>query len=218
VLNIFNHKHAISLTLFWALLLVVSLLVIEKIASLSSKIIVRKYFHFLILIIIISGMMSEEFLKKVLALVFFAFFNLEFIRSVLREENSLVKKLHIYLKKYTDKRDTDNLIATHIYLLFGCSYSLWETKGFNNPKNLRFLFLPLLMKLSGVFFLGLGDSFAAIIGKKYGRTRIYLTGKSLEGTLSCFISLTIAFSCVIFMKGINYDEKLNVVSKLLLMI
>ena len=66
-----------------------------------------------------AGMISEEFLKKVLAIVFFCFVTMEFIRSTLREELSLVKGLHNFMKSYTDHRDSDNLIATHIYLLFG---------------------------------------------------------------------------------------------------
>jgi dolichol kinase len=81
--------------------------------------IVRKFFHFIILGIILAGMISEEFLKKVLALVFFAFVTVEFIRSTLKDEIPLVKSIHNFLKPYTDMRDSDKLIATHIYLLFG---------------------------------------------------------------------------------------------------
>ena len=58
------------------------------------------------------------------------------------------------LRRYTDKRDTKDLIATHIYLLFGCSYSLWMATNVTS----KLAFLPIMIKLSGVIFLAIGDS------------------------------------------------------------
>jgi len=40
--------------------------------------------------------------------------------------------------------------------------------------------------IASMSYLVLGDSMAAIVGKRYGRTRIF--GKSLEGFLACFIT------------------------------
>ena len=99
-------------------------------------------------------------------------------------------KLHKFLKKYTDRRDSDKLIATHIYLLFGCAFSLWKTGDIKEEAH-NLPFLPHLMKLSGIIFLGLGDAFAAIIGKKYGKITLPISGKTIEGFFACFISMAI---------------------------
>ncbi len=64
-------------------------------------------------------------------------------------------------------------------------------------------FLPLLMKLSGTLFLGLGDSLAAIIGKKYGTNSFFITGKTMEGLFACAISLTISFMTIVLYKGMD---------------
>lgn len=60
------------------------------------------------------------------------------------------------------------------------------------------------MKLSGVLFLGLGDSLAAIIGKKYGKHALTLSGKTMEGSFACFLSLGISFYYIILTRGCNF--------------
>ena len=119
--TIFNHDYAFELTGAWAVALLIFLIVIHKLKKNRTypKLIIRKFFHFLILGIILSGMISEVFLKKVLSIVFFCFVNMEFIRCTLRKSIPLVNMVHDYMKNYTDVRDSDDLIATHIYLLFG---------------------------------------------------------------------------------------------------
>ena len=39
--------------------------------------------------------------------------------------------------------------------------------------------------------LGVGDSFAAIIGKQFGKHKIFKTDKTYEGLLGCFLSMII---------------------------
>lgn len=51
--------------------------------------------------------------------------------------------------------------------------------------------------LSGVLVLGIGDSFAAIIGKSIGRIKILKTSKTLEGFIAFVASI------VIFVKIFN---------------
>jgi len=62
------------------------------------------------------------------------------------------------------------------------------------------------MKLSGVLFLGLGDSLAAIIGKKYGQNSFFLTGKTMEGFLACAIAMIISFMTIVLYKGMEVEE------------
>lgn len=51
---------------------------------------------------------------------------------------------------------------------------------------LSIILFPKKIAIVCITFLVLGDLFAAIIGKKWGRVRIF-SGKSFEGSLACFI-------------------------------
>ena len=63
--------------------------------------------------------------------------------------------------------------------------------------------------MSGVITVGIGDSFASLIGSKYGR-RIYLgSKKSLEGTLALAMSQALTFALLAYLKFINVFELSN---------
>ncbi|MFO7768697.1 MAG: SEC59/DGK1/VTE5 family protein [bacterium] len=57
---------------------------------------------------------------------------------------------------------------------------------------------PMPITVSALFFLTLGDTAAALIGQRWGRTPL-IPGKTLEGTLACLLTCTIV---VILMPGI----------------
>ena len=90
------------------------------------------------------------------------------------------------------ERIPENMIVTHIYLLMGCafpvtaSYILLSGSIFTNEWT--------LWSLSGVVFLGIGDSFAAILGKLYGTTKWRQMGsKTQEGSSYLIISIAITY-------------------------
>jgi len=83
-------------------------------------------------------------------------------------------------KTFQDKHDQGDLILTNIYLLVGVSMPLWLTTDLEHAD-------PLLL-LSGVLCIGVGDSFASIIGSKFGRWKISQTRKSYEGLFASVIS------------------------------
>ena len=73
----------------------------------------------------------------------------------------------------TDYRDNGKLVLTPIYLVFGLSAPIWfDLMRFGEIK---------LSSFAGLASVGIGDSFASIVGKKYGRSRIFRDGKSVEG-------------------------------------
>jgi dolichol kinase len=51
---------------------------------------------------------------------------------------------------------------------------------------LPILLFPKVLAIVCIFFMILGDMAAALIGKKWGRTKLF-TRKSLEGSLACFL-------------------------------
>ncbi len=61
------------------------------------------------------------------------------------------------------------------------------------------------LTLASVYAWGVGDAFAALIGKKYGRHRLtgkFLSGKkSLEGTLAMFLTSFVSVLLLLWMRG-----------------
>ena len=80
----------------------------------------------------------------------------------------------------TDYRDSGKLVLTPVYLLFGLAVPIWLDL-------LRFGRLR-LSSLAGLVSVGIGDSMASIVGKRYGRNYWFRDGKSLEGTAGNFLS------------------------------
>lgn len=88
-------------------------------------------------------------------------------------------------ERFRDEKDQGILTLTHIYLLVGCSSPIWLTFGSK-------LTQPLLL-VSGVITVGIGDSFASIGGTYFGKHKWYKSNKSIEGTLSSFVSQMCAY-------------------------
>ena len=64
--------------------------------------------------------------------------------------------------KFTDSRDSNDIIITHIYLALGVAV------GFIYNLDRLFKYEGLLSVLCPAIIIGIGDSFAAIIGSKFG--------------------------------------------------
>ena len=76
----------------------------------------------------------------------------------------------------------------------GSSVKIPETKLFSS--HLGYSALP-LCQWAGVVSLGIGDTFSAVIGSKFGRFRWADTKKTMEGTAAAVLS-QIGFSCLIY--------------------
>ncbi|QEU60781.1 Sec59 [Kluyveromyces lactis] len=152
-----------------ALLLLPSVFALKSNWSLNTS---RKVWHFAILPLLIPAiMMDSNFVKIALAGTVNLFLIVEYIRF-----------LHIYpvghyldkhLRSFADFRDEKGpIIISYLYFIIGIS-------------------LPFLINGSiiGIISLGVGDSLASIIGKKFGRNRWPNTCKTFEGTFA-FIAAT----------------------------
>ena len=67
-------------------------------------------------------------------------------------------------------RDNGKLILTPIYLIFGFSFPIWL--------DLFRIGKITLASYAGLVSLGVGDSSASLIGKKYGRRKWFRDGKA----------------------------------------
>ncbi|CAI4047946.1 dolichol kinase SKDI_13G1470 [Saccharomyces kudriavzevii IFO 1802] len=155
----------------WSSILMLSIpsILIEKDSlSLNTS---RKLWHFIIFLLIVpSFQIDSNFVKIALSGTIPVFLSIEYIRfQNLPPLGSVVEK---HLRRFADARDHSGpLIISYLYLLIGIS-------------------TPLLMNNSpmGLIGLGIGDSLASIIGKKYGRIRWRGTQKTIEGTFAFIIT------------------------------
>lgn len=57
-----------------------------------------------------------------------------------------------------------------------------------------------LLAVASIYAWGIGDAFAALIGKKYGKHKITKAGKSIEGTFSMFLCSVISVFVVLMLR------------------
>ncbi|KAG9287453.1 hypothetical protein G9A89_023825 [Geosiphon pyriformis] len=188
---IFASSTRILLSIYWISAVTLSIIFFNQILqgrkglSLNAK---RKYFHALATVMFIPGyLLDSEFMHLAfsVALTFLIF--LEYLRYF--AVYPLGKQLHIFLSEFLDHRDTGPTILSHLYLLFGCASSVWLRGN------------SIIAGASGILTLGLGDSMASVIGRRYGRCRWSGTLKTIEGTVAFIISLLMGTTLTVFCAG-----------------
>ena len=97
--------------------------------------------------------------------------------------------LHQYIRTQIDERDHGMLVLTHLYLLAGCGLPLWlcTSQLLTSPAS----GVSRMALAAGVLSTGVGDAMGAAIGSTWGRTRLYGTNKSLEGSLAMLGSMVL---------------------------
>lgn len=174
--------------LLFIFLLIPNILILKSNFSLNTS---RKLWHYLILILIIQPFKWDAtFVKISLAGTIVLFLSVEYLRYLKLEP--LGKILDEKLRSFADFRDERGpIIISYIYLIVGIS-------------------APLLIADSpvGLISLGVGDSTASIIGKRYGEFRWPDSNKTIEGTFA-FI-LTTFVTGYICKQYLGYFEHLTV--------
>lgn len=174
-------------------ILIPNILIFKSNFSLNTS---RKLWHFLILALIIQPFqLDPTFVKISLAGTITLFLAVEYLRFLKLEP--LGSLLDEKLRSFADFRDERGpIIISYIYLIIGIS-------------------APLLIANSpvGLISLGVGDSSASIIGKKYGELHWPTSKKTIEGTMA-FITTTFVVG-VICKEYLGYFAHLNHASWLL---
>lgn len=142
----------------------------------------RKSFHIVIVIVFLIGILFQRLVLFMGAGVAFSIILLlEAIRVGQVEYLSGI--LDRMVASFVDGQDAGMIALTPIYLLIGSAAPL-----FLSPVAMaggREVILPLL---SGVLSVGVGDSFAGLVGSLYGRHMWQGSKKSIEGTVANAIS------------------------------
>lgn len=155
-------------------------LIIAALKNKLSNTVIRKGFHFMALAMFLPAMIiSSKFLRTCLCLATLVFLLIEFIRysHVLGQVAS--DFLTQLMNAVTNERDRKGPLTTsHIYLLLGCGFALIFVNEDEAQK------LPLDVMAGPLLVLTVGDSFASIIGSKFGKHRWISTNRTIEGTLA----------------------------------
>lgn len=175
-----------KLVIYWFISFLIFAFIWWKLIRYTDDLVIkRKSFHILSLVIFIPGTLYyPHFMGPAFGIALLLFIIVEYIRYQKILGIRFSNLLDQYLKFVTNKKDQSGpIIMSHFYLLLGCS--------------IPFLFKPTsqstLKLLSGTIILGIGDTFACIIGVNYGLHRIKQSGKSIEGTISGIMSSLLLF-------------------------
>lgn len=166
---------------YWAMVLVAGIPLSAIQRDVDTR---RKVFHgMVIFMFLIPGLLDPPFTYLCLTLALAVFLLLDMIRAgQLPPASSFIAR---FLQPYVDGRDLRGpVVVSHVFLLTGCGVGWWLTvagaplNGWDwgdRPRELAFV--------SGVVGVGMGDTAASLIGRRFGRTKWGWRGsKSVEGS------------------------------------
>lgn len=157
----------------------------------------RKYFHILAVVVFIPGILVNPCLMYLASgLVLALFLLLEIMR--LLHLPPLAQVLNKGFLAYVDEKDS-HVAITPIYLLTGCSLPLWLSP-------LPLDKTDLLVLSAGVLSIGIGDTFASMLGSKIGKHKWSNSKKSIEGSIACFLSQLVIILVYIYLEFIPWNR------------
>lgn len=168
---------------FWLANVAISIIFCVYVTSIGrSSTVHRKFFHLTVSLIYISGILLDPLFSWLCAWLWLCIFVLlELLRYLNVPPWGSVLNEHLLIFK--DAQDSE-LLLTPIYLLIGIFLPLmWCGTGGESD------FEPKLAHFAGVASVGVGDSMAATVGSKWGKTKWTGSQKSLEGTLAMLFSM-----------------------------
>ncbi|EGG21782.1 hypothetical protein DFA_01668 [Cavenderia fasciculata] len=169
----------------------------------QPNIILRKYFHLLAIIMFLPGILME---RTFMSLSFGVSISALILIEILKYGRvpPMGKYIAGYMDAFLDARDSGVITLTHIYLLLGCSIPVvipfYLDISFSTTK-------PLLSIFSGLLTIGVGDSAASYFGVRYGRTKMFGTSKSLQGTIGGITCTVLA--CLVLLPFIGIPFTLS---------
>ncbi|KAL1588270.1 hypothetical protein WHR41_03115 [Cladosporium halotolerans] len=185
----------ILLISYWLLVLLAGLLAVFTLTAYVEVDTRRKVFHgVMVAMLLPSTFIDPSACALALALFLTLFLLLEVIRA--GQVPPLGAALASFVAPYVDGRDLRGpVVVSHIFLLVGCAVPLWFSlaatprgvDGWDLAREHRDVGM-----LAGVICVGMGDSAASLIGRRYGRHKwSWVGGKSLEGSAAFVVAVTV---------------------------
>lgn len=181
---------------YWLVAVAAALYAIHRTSRRVSNTIRRKIFHFLVVAMFAPFMRAHEDLLRVAFAVAFALFAAVEFARLCDVYHGSGRVGGIITRMYADvaatsagKTTTPKLVLDHFSLLLGVAVPLWMSESGGARS---------LVPWSGLLTLGVGDSFAAIVGITMGKHRVFgsTSAKTIEGSMAFAISTLIAALCV----------------------
>lgn len=173
---------------YYGVVLFAGILIVLQLSSVVEVDTRRKVFHGMMVVMFLPTIFIDpNFIALALVLVLAIFLLLDLFRA--SQLPPISKPLTYFLAPYVDGRDHRGpVIVSHIFLLIGCAIPLWlSLSGVprlgSQPWEGWEVGSRDVGMVSGVICVGMGDSAASLIGRRYGRLKwLWGGGKSLEGS------------------------------------
>lgn len=169
----------------------------------------RKVWHFLLVGTLTYPLVQDpDFVTLAVMGSIIVFVAIEFLRCT--QLTFLGKWLDALLRVFQDDKDLSGpLNLSYIFLLVGVAIPLAYSAAIEDPISIR--------SYIGLATLGLGDSFASIVGKNFGKTKWRGSNKTLEGSVAYVLATFAYFAAVDFYvlpesQRVNNWENLLIVS------
>jgi dolichol kinase len=184
------------LSVYCIFVLLVGMAIVLQLSSMAEVDTRRKVFHGMMVAMLLPTVFIDPcFTSLALVLILAIFLLLDLFRAA--QLPPVSKPLTAFLAPYVDGRDHRGpIIVSHIFLLIGCAIPLWLSlaavrRSGQEPWAGWDVGSRDVSMLSGVICVGMGDSAASLIGRRYGRHKWYWGGgKSLEGSLAFAAAVT----------------------------
>lgn len=205
---VFARTYRIYTVLAWAGAMLLGVPGMMVIASweLVTHVVLRKGFHLLTLVMFVPVLIADPPLLAIALAVAFVLMSLcELVRGTQVPWISGVLS-HI-VDKFTDSRDEGVFLVSHMSLLMGIAVPLWISIA--DPTGIlsgKAFIVELMPGWSGLVALGISDTTAAVVGTKYGKTKVHRTSsKSVEGLLSGTLAMVVMLGSVAMYGGVQRD-------------
>ncbi|XP_043222281.1 dolichol kinase-like [Amphibalanus amphitrite] len=144
-----------------------------------SRAVLRKLFHLLICAVFVPGLLYDPLLLLAASGgITFLFIIAEIARACrLQPWADIIQR---WFRPFLDSKDGGFLVLSNIFLVAACSGVLWYHAGEVTAAGRR----QDLSLFAGVITVGIGDTVAAVVGSRYGRTRWPQSSKTIEGSLA----------------------------------
>jgi glycerol-3-phosphate acyltransferase PlsY len=143
-----------------------------------KKLLIRKLYRLILLVVVvIYYYWPQKYVILCVVLAFAFALSLDIIRLTNPLANEVVRKIFrpfARFMRYIAKKEELRDLSGTTYTLMGCAIII--------------ILMPKTIGMTAILFNIFGDLFATVIGKSYGKIKI-LSGKTLEGSFSCFASM-----------------------------
>eukprot|EP00923_Selenidium_pygospionis_P034064 GHVN01059555.1.p1 GENE.GHVN01059555.1~~GHVN01059555.1.p1 ORF type:complete len:297 (+),score=7.15 GHVN01059555.1:254-1144(+) len=174
-----------TISLYWVVIILGGVYVLARMVldSRDSLFSVRKGFHLMGMLVFVPliAMGDLEFLSVAFTLAFCVAVGLEVLRCL--GDQVFSPTLGVWFDRFLDERDARGMVTTHLHLMLGFGAPVllsFYARGLKKDS-----FAPWI----GVVTVGVGDTAAALFGKKFGIHKLPFVknGKSWEGLIAFIV-------------------------------